>query len=348
MTSDSETTSASPPPGRSRSRRARYLAPLLAAPLLFGASRVQAQPTATEKQSHEANDAETRTIARELALQGAEALDNKDYATALDRFERAASLVRAPSLTVMQARTLVALGRFVEALDKYEETQRMPLPADAAEAFTSAVRDASKEAAELRPRLPWLRITVIGAEAKSVQVFLDDKPVRSATLDIERPIDPGHHDVEARSGGRTLARSSISLTEAEHRTLELPLTPMVASPALRGEREHETSSRGWSRRTWALAAGGVGVAGLGTALVTGLIALHKKSELADVCHPGCPENSADDLSSYRTNRTLAYVGLGVGVVGVGVGGYLLLAGTPSARHVAVGTSGTSAWLSGRF
>jgi hypothetical protein len=348
MTSDSEITSASPPPPRSRSRRARYLAPLLAAPLLFGASRVQAQPTTSEKQSREASDAETRTIARELALQGAEALDNKDYATALDRFERAASLVRAPSLTVMQARTLVALGRFVEALDKYEETQRMPLPADAVEAFTSAVRDASKEAAELRPRLPWLRISLIGAEAKSpsVQVFLDDKPVRSATLDIERPIDPGNHDVEARSGGRTLARSSISLTEAEHRTLELALTPVVASPA--PPREHETSSRGWSRQTWALAAGGVGVAGLGTALVTGLIALHKKSELADVCHPGCPESSADDLSSYRTNRTLAYVGLGVGVVGVGVGGYLLLSGTPSARHVAVGTSGTSAWLSGRF
>ncbi len=340
MTLDSDGSGARWRPGSTLARRFAALAALT---LLLAAGRARAQ---------EDSDAETRTIARELAMQGAEALDAKDYATALDRFERAGALVRAPSLTVMQARALVALGRFVEALDKYEETQRMPLPPDAAEAFTEAVHDAAREASELRARLPWLRISLLRAAGASpeVEVSLDGKPVAPATLDVERPIDPGAHEVELRAPGKVLERHSVTLREGEHRSLELsaatprPLTP-VATPTPVSSRPH---SGGWSRQHSAFVAFGVGAAGLAGSLITGVMALNQRAELASVCHPGCPESSEDELSGYRRNRALSYVGLGVGLVGAGVGGYLLLSGSPDSAHVAVGASSSSAWLRAKF
>jgi hypothetical protein len=92
---------------------------------------------------------------------------------------------------------------------------------------------------------------------------------------------------------------------------------------------------------------GVGAVGLTASIVTGVMALHKRSDLNDVCHPGCPESESDKLASYRLDRTLSYVGLGVGLVGAGVGGYLLLSGPPSSQ-LALGTNGSSAWLRGHF
>src|SRR3972149_2702255 len=97
-------------------------------------------------------DAQTRTLARDLAVQGAEAFEREDYVTALDRLNRAAALYPAPSIDVMRARALVRLGRLLEALDRYEETQRTPLAEDAPEAFRQAVSDAKREGAELHAR----------------------------------------------------------------------------------------------------------------------------------------------------------------------------------------------------
>jgi hypothetical protein len=59
--------------------------------------------------------------------------------------------------------------------------------------------------------------------------------------------------------------------------------------------------------------------------VTGVAALNKKSDLDEAgCDSGCPAEFADDIRSYRRYRTVSYVGLGLGVVGLGWGGYLVL------------------------
>jgi len=62
----------------------------------------------------EPNEAD-RATARALALEAHKALQNKDYATAAERFGRADALVHAPTLVVDWARALQGLGRFVEA-----------------------------------------------------------------------------------------------------------------------------------------------------------------------------------------------------------------------------------------
>ena len=115
-------------------------------------------------------DAEMRTVARELARQGADAFEQRDYATAMDRLTRAYSLFRAPTISLMQARALARLGRMVEALDKYEETQRLPLGDEPPDAFLKAVGEAKDEAQELRTRVPRISIQV-RALAESIAVW---------------------------------------------------------------------------------------------------------------------------------------------------------------------------------
>ncbi len=77
-------------------------------------------------QSDDGTDSVTRTTARDLALQGSEAFDHGQYQVALDLFQRAGELVRAPTISLMQARSLSQLGRWVEAMDAYEGVQHFP------------------------------------------------------------------------------------------------------------------------------------------------------------------------------------------------------------------------------
>jgi len=302
-------------------------------------------------------DAETRTAAREMATQGAEAFEKRDYQTALDRFQRASSLFRAPSISVMEARTLVKLGRLLAALDKYQETRHIALPPDAPEALSRAVSDAAREGEELRAKVPLLRISILGEPPTGkVKVTLDGKPVPSALLDVERPLDPGRHEVEATLAGRSPIRRRIDLAEGEHRFLGIELDSAPDERLLLSAGAQPNAGAAPAKdvkpsnplSTWGWAATGLGVVGLGTSAVTGVIALGKKSDLDSACHPGCPQSSADTLDSFRLNRTLSYTGLAIGVAALGVGGYILLSGSPESDHVSASLTPQGAALSGAF
>src|SRR5450432_4669336 len=103
-----------------------------------------------------------RATARSLAGEGYQALQTKDYATATDRFSRADSLVHAPTLMIDWARSLVGLGKLVEAQERYEQVIREGVDAKAPKSWQRALADANTELAELKPRLAWLTITVSG------------------------------------------------------------------------------------------------------------------------------------------------------------------------------------------
>jgi len=306
-------------------------------------------------------EAENRTLARELALQGASSFDSGDFTTALDRFSRAHSLFPAPTLSIMLARSLVRLNRYIEALDRYQETLRTPLTSDAPEAFQQAVVDARKEHEALRQRTPKvvIRIVTNGALPSDLEVLLDGKPVPPALLNVPRPIDPGEHEVRVSTPRQAEIVRRLTTEVGTEQLLVIPLAPGERAAAPPPNRHEETpvlapatSSDSDAAEppspssTLAYLAFGVGAAGTGLGVVTGLIALDKKSELDRVCSPGCPPERSDDIDSFRSNRTLSYVGFGVGLVGVGLGTYLVLAGPPERPRVGLALGPTQAQLVG--
>jgi hypothetical protein len=92
-------------------------------------------------------------------------------------------------------------------------------------------------------------------------------------------------------------------------------------------------SRRRQRRTWGWIAGGVGVAGVATGVVAGVLVFGIRGQQHSVC-PGdaCESGSVSHFGDLRSQAStlgwISNIGFGVGALALGVGGYLLLT-TPS-------------------
>jgi hypothetical protein len=342
---------------RARRTHARHLT---AACALFAGAWLTTLPAAAQP-----IDDATRNAARELAVQAADAFTKGDYAKAHDLYHRAYSLIPAPTLSLREARSLEKLGRWVEAVEAYVRTTRVALGPDAPEAYRQAVHDAHDGLAKLRPRVPKLKVVLRGGDPGDTSVSLNGKPMKSALIGVDQPVNPGTHELVASGNGKR-GTARVQLSEGERKSIELELsddpsaTPVPASALEAASGADET--RGDSGPTEAggspqAALGwvgvGVGAAGLGVGVVTGLMATSKHSSAREGCPDGvCPEGSqaADDLDAFRSLRTISTIGYAVGIVGVAAGVTLLLtapARADSARvtpFVGVGRAGLLGWF----
>ena len=289
-------------------------------------------------------DAGTRMAARELAMSGAEAFDKQDFATALDHFQRAESLYKVPSISVMVARCLARAGRVVEAVDKYDETLRVPLDAAAPEAFQRAVADAATEVEAARARVARLELRLPVDAPSGTEVMLDDRPVPAALLGVPKPVNPGAHRLSARAPGRAPYAAEVTLPEGGRETVQISLEAAAApsTPASAAT----TARHRFSPLTIVLLSGGGLAIAAGT--VTGIAALSHKSSLEAACKPGCPANMSAELSAFRRDRTLSYLGFGLGLAAAGTGAYLLFHESSSGNLVGAFVLPGGAAVAGSF
>lgn len=348
--------SVSEPSQRTRRVRRRHLH--WAATLLLATSSALAEP-----------DDATKNAARELAEQAAAAMDGEDFARAVDLYERAYSLVAAPTLSVRHARALTKAGRWVEALEAYVRTTRSRLDDDSPAPFREAVQQAYDELAELRPRVPKLTVVVQSAAGKlpDVSVTLDGKPYANALLGVASPVDPGHHEVAVAAADGRVVRKDFAVEEGQSTSVVLDVpetsddepTAATAAPAPKPEARVPERPRpaskppASSQRTWALVSLGAGAAGLGLGIVTGVMATSQHSTAEENCPGGqCVEGSAgaDAVESFRTLRTVSTIGYALGVIGVGAGVTLWLTAPDPERGARVGAfvGADRAGVLGRF
>lgn len=323
----------------------------VASALLLAAAHVAAAPP----------DDHARDAARDLAHRAGTAFDSGDFATAQDLYHRAYMLVPAPSLSLREARALVKLGRLVEATEAYVRTKRTPVDSSSPQAFRDAITDADAELAKLKPRVPKLAISVSGPghDAADLSVTMDGKPVPPALIGVAAPADPGKHHLVATTA-HSQASADVELHEGESGAASLELVahegPATPPPAPGGPApdQHPPTSTGPSR-TLAYVAFGVGAVGLGTGVITGVMATSRHSSAQTSC-PGnrCVEGSAgaDDVSAFRSLRTVSTVGYVVGAVGVGAGVTLLLLSHSNKEATHAGVTPylgpASAGVTGRF
>lgn len=294
-------------------------------------------------------DATMRTAARELATQGAEAFDRKEFGLAYDRLKRAFDLYPVPTISYLEAKCLVELGRLVEALDLFEETRRMPVLGDAPEAFREATRAAAAETDLLRPRIPRLLVQARrgGTVARDVTIRVDGKLLPKALLEVDCPVDPGPHTVTVAAPNSATVTRQVTILEKERVVLEvaLDIRSAYSSESVPGK----VQSDDWrARRLWGWGALGASAAGLVGTVITGKVALDAKSHLDTVCSPGCPRGSGDEIERFRTYRTVSYVAAGATAALAGVGGYLLFVRPSSRGDTTIGLSATAVNVAVRF
>ena len=100
-----------------------------------------------------ANDTAAKE-AKSLGRAGLTLFDKGDYAGALENFKRAYAMYPVPTLGVFTARSLVKLGRLLEARELYGKVVDTPLERGADAAMKRAIEDASRERADVAARDP--------------------------------------------------------------------------------------------------------------------------------------------------------------------------------------------------
>lgn len=334
----------------------------LAATLLIAAlsARAQAQEI----------DPATRSAARQLATEGSEAYEAEDYATAFDRFNRAYQLVSVPTVGIWSARSLVKLGRWVEATERYLQIERTPLASNAPPEHTKAKEEAAAERKELLARLPRVRVLLDGADADDVFITLNGRVLKSALVGVTTPVDPGTLSIKG-VRGEEVVESTIQIAAAETKDVRLsfkapteapveppPPSSVEAEPQRAGAAPVEfDASRGTSgtQRTLSYVALGLGGVGLAVGTTFGILALSDKGTLDDRCGADrkCGPGLQDDVDAYNRNRTISSIGLigGAALVGAGAVLYFTSNGAEPGREQArVGAffNGQQVGLVGRF
>jgi hypothetical protein len=303
------------------------------------------------------NDSDKEAI-RGLSNDAAADYNNGKFEAAHDKFSRAYALAKVPKLAVWVARSNAKLGRLVSAYEYYRQAVRLPRnELWVGEAQELAQKDAEKELALLLPRLPKVKIAVEGVEANSVEVRIDGTVVPAELLGVERYLDPGMCEFVA-TRGTTVLRQVVELPEGGVKNIVLRFEPGLldtAKPTPNSTEQSSSSSTvvvatdrtktarnsdlihpsnavatGQAQRTWGWVSIGVGVAGVLTGAVAGVIVAGKYSDLKSSCPGGtCDANESSDVESYRSMRTLSLTGFVVGGVGSALGLTLLLT---SPRH----------------
>ncbi len=225
---------------------------------------------------------EQRAGARSLATEGAMAFNEGRFKDAVELFAKAESLVHAPPHLLFLARAHTKLGQFVKAREAYMKIIKEQFAANAPQAFHDAKVTAEEERKLVEPRIGSLVVKVEGAEnVKDLSVTVDGVPISSVLVGVPQPMDPGEHQVAASAPGWKAQPVSVTLKDAGRQTALLKLEPDGSAPV-----------------------GAAPVAAPGAA---------SDALASPATADAGPSGGSNGL------RIGAYVGLGVGVVGLGLG-----------------------------
>lgn len=260
--------------------RSRTLAPRIAATLAITLA-LTASPEARADEGPSATD---MAAARALGQEGVKLADTGNCQDAIERLSRAEKLFHAPTTLGRLGECQVQLGKIVDGTENLNKVVRESLAPGAPAAFVQAQERAKKVLAEAKPKIAKLKIAVAGPQDVAWTVKVDGEPMPLANLNTNRPMDPGEHVVEATAPGYKTARAKVTLPEGGNDSVALTLEADPNAPK--------------AEPTPAPA----------PVVTVPQPSQQQETPLAKPTQPQEPPN-----------RLPAYVALGVGVVGVGVG-----------------------------
>ncbi len=232
-----------------------------------------------------AQSAENVAAARALGKKGVTLARADKCAEALDPLSRAEELFHAPTILVELGYCQCVLGRVVEGTEALNRVARENLGDAPPPAFVAAQDRARKLLNEYQGKVASLVIHVDAPQDATFVVTVDGKEVPSALLGAPRPTDPGTHEVRAEGEGLAPAAQSVTLDEGGSGSVDLVLTATAPSEAMAAGQPQDPEEGPIEER-------------------------HVQAVLVD-----------DGSPPREPNRVPAYVGFGVGAVGIAAGTY---------------------------
>jgi hypothetical protein len=277
-----------------------------------------------------------REQAQARFARGKELLGKKQYEAALAEFRASHEIVGSPNTRLELARCLRAMGRLVAA---YAELGRAAVEAKELVGqdirYQRAFDSATAERAEIEPQLGFVALTIQNP-ADDTKVTVGGEEIRRAAWGEPAPAVAGQTEVLVETPGHGPVKRTLTLAAGQKAALtidaqsgELPGGPPPPPPL--PPLPEPTSPL----RTWAYVAGGVGAAGLVTFAITGVMARSTYNDLNNACQGGpCPPDKTGEISSGKTQQTVANVGLVIGIAGVAAGATLFVLSLPKASPAA--------------
>jgi hypothetical protein len=189
----------------------------------------------------------------------------------------------------------------------------------------------------VRGHLGWVQMeaNVEGAEVVVNGVVVGttplSKPARvpaASSLIVVRARGYVPAEVRRNVGAGSLVRETVVLVAEPGQVTSVPQQRVASSGSGGGGEVDVDAGSLSSQRTWGYVLGGVGVAGLAATGVLAAMALSKTKDLPQACQDepnhGCTPSQGDDIHAARGYAGIGNVTFGVGLVGVGVGTWLLL------------------------
>ena len=241
---------------------------------------------------------------RVLSNEAAADFDQRRYDAAREKFLRAYRIAQVPKLAVWAARANEKLGHLVAAYELYLQALSFQ-PNDLWKADTQqqAQKDAEAELGTLQPRIPKLTIDIEGAKANEVSVRVDEKQIPSDLLGVERLANPGQRQIVGKRGDEVV-NQAVNLTEGEKKHVVLRFrntqAPALATPGV-------VAGTALSIPASQASAPSNGIAPSKTTSETN----SPLSNAQPASEQGSPHTS--------TNRTLGWIGVGVGAAGLALG-----------------------------
>jgi hypothetical protein len=330
--------------------------------LILAFGLLAARPSAAagvpiEKASKEQLKAAQRTFEAADGL-----FDAKRYEQAITTYRASYDIVASPNSRLQIARALEALGRLDEAYAELAAAVADAKKAAAADSkYEPTLKAAVAELQALESKVGHVQVT-LGGDLADAKVTIGSRELGPEELSGPVVVSPGSVTVSAAlPDGRTATRE-VSVDAGATVPVELQLEPPKATvapapseaptPAHPPPPASETGHS--SLRPFAYIAGGVGVAGLATFAVFGLMNKSRFDDLDSSCNGGhCSPDRQSDIDAGRRYQSIANVGLVVGVVGVGAGATLFVLSSGAKKseqtgRVQVRVAPTFATVSGRF
>jgi len=263
--------------------------------------------------------------AQALFDEAAELFTRGEYAAACAKFQASDALDPKGGTLFNLALCREKEGKVASAWTAFTEARNRSLR----EGRPERVAFAEKKLAEILPLVPHL--TVVDGPADG-EVRIDGEPLPRAAWGTAVPIDPGEHHVEATAPQRRPWSSTIDLRRGASVTVSVPALAPVTERMAPLPVAATPSARPPSVLGFTLVGGGA--AALAVGALFGVRAFDKRDEAETLCAQNrCGEGRAANDEGI-TSGWIANVGVGLGVVALGAGLWLLLrdpAPRPQAR-----------------
>ena len=305
---------------------------------------------------------EQKESAQSHFLRGKELFGQNKYDAALAEFTASLDVVSSPNTRLYLARCLREMNKPVQAYAEFGRTASEARELGKTDSrYEKAAEAAEQDQKALESKVGLVSVSVQRANA-STTLRVGGEEVRRDAWDKPIAVNPGSAEVVAETPGRPAAKKSVNVAAGAKESVTVD-ADAEAAPAQASTTETKpvvvtTPSDRAGLRPYAYVAGGIGLAGLATFTVAGLLSNGTYSDLEQACggERACPPGHEDDISTGKTQQTIANVGLVVFVLGAAGAVTLWVLSSPSKSTTAatskvvtrVVTRGTFVGLEGSF